>query len=122
VQVYLHMLRALMLHGIGGEVDGIDVVVVDEGGTLEWAVELVVELAHPRGLRHSVGHGVVLSLCAGAGDDGLPLGGLGDEVGAQEYDIAGSGSACVRAADPVGVGVDHELRRWGCLEEQTVVE
>jgi hypothetical protein len=34
VWVDLHMLRALMLHGIGGEVDRADVVAVDEGGTL----------------------------------------------------------------------------------------
>jgi hypothetical protein len=103
------MLRALMLHGIGGEVDGADVVAVDEGGTLEWAMELVEELAQPGGLRHTVVYGVVLSLYAGAGDDGLPLGSPGDEVRAQEYDIARSGSACVGATDPVGVGVDHEL-------------
>ena len=35
------MLRALMLHGIGGEVDGTNVVAVDESGTLKGAVELV---------------------------------------------------------------------------------
>jgi hypothetical protein len=34
------MLRALMLHEIGGEVDGADVVAVDEGGALKGAVEL----------------------------------------------------------------------------------
>jgi hypothetical protein len=113
VQVDLHMLRALMLNGIGGEVDGVDVVAVDEGGALEGAVELVEELAHLGGLRHAVGHIAVLGLVAGAGDDGLPLGGLGDEVGTQEYSIARSGSACVGAADPVCVGVDHELRRRG---------
>jgi hypothetical protein len=78
VQVDLHMLRALMLHRIGGEVDGADVVAVDEGGALEWAVELVEELAQPGGLRHAVGYGAVFSLCAGAGDDGLPLGSPGD--------------------------------------------
>jgi hypothetical protein len=116
------MFHALMLHGIGGEVDGADIVAVDEGGALEWAVELVEELAQPGGLRHAVGHDAVLSLCAGAGDDGLPLGGPGDEVGTQEYDIAGCGAACVRAAGPVGVGVDHELQRRGWSEEQTVVE
>ena len=41
VQADLHMLRALMLHGIGGEVDGTNVVAVDESGTLKGAVELV---------------------------------------------------------------------------------
>jgi hypothetical protein len=34
VQTNLHVLRALMLHGIGGEVDHIDVVVVDEACSL----------------------------------------------------------------------------------------
>jgi hypothetical protein len=35
------MLRALMLHGIRGEVDSADVVAVYEGGALKGAVELV---------------------------------------------------------------------------------
>jgi hypothetical protein len=81
VQVDLHMLCALMLHGIGGEVDGADVVAVDEGGALKGVVELVEELVHPGGLRHAVGHRAVLGLSAGAGDDRLPLGGPRDEVG-----------------------------------------
>ena len=85
-------------------------------------MELVEELAHPGGLCHAVGHSAVLGLCAGAGDDGLPLGGLGDEVGAQEHDIAGSGPARVGAAGPVSVGVDHELRHRGWSEEEAVVE
>jgi nucleoside-triphosphatase THEP1 len=45
VQVDLHVLRALVLHGIGGEVDRADVVAVDEAGALEGAVELVEKLA-----------------------------------------------------------------------------
>jgi hypothetical protein len=76
----------------------------------------VEELAHPGGLRHVVGLSAVLGLCAGAGADGLSLGGLGDEVGAQKHDMAGSGSASVGAADPVSVGVDHELRCRGWSE------
>jgi hypothetical protein len=75
------MLGALVLHGIGGEVDGADVVAVDEGDTLKGAVELVEKLMYPGGLGHAVGHNVVLGLCTGAGDDGMPFGGLGDEVG-----------------------------------------
>jgi hypothetical protein len=41
VQIDLHMLCALVLYGIGGEVDGADVVAVDKGGALKGAVELV---------------------------------------------------------------------------------
>jgi nucleoside-triphosphatase THEP1 len=45
VQVNLHVLRALMLHGIGGEVHHADVVAVDEASALEGVVELVEKLA-----------------------------------------------------------------------------
>jgi hypothetical protein len=64
-----------MLHKIGLQADGADVVAVDEGGVLKGAVELVEQLAHPGGLLHAVGHNTILGLCARAGDDGLPLGG-----------------------------------------------
>jgi hypothetical protein len=116
VQVDLHVLRALMLHGIGGEVDCTDVVAVDEGGALEGTVELVEELSQPGSLCHAIGHGAVLGLSTGARDDGLPLGGPGDEVGAQEHDVTGGGSTCVWTASPVSVGVDHEFRRRGWSE------
>jgi hypothetical protein len=66
-----------MLHGIGREVDCADVIAVDEGGALEWTVELVEELSQPGGLCHAVSHGAVLGLSTGARDDGLPLGGPG---------------------------------------------
>jgi hypothetical protein len=81
VQVDLHMLRALMLHKVGEEVDRADVVAVDEGGALEGIVELVEELAQPGGLWHAVGHGTVLGLSAGARDDGLTLGRPRDKIG-----------------------------------------
>jgi hypothetical protein len=82
----------------------------------------VQELAHPGCLYHAVGHNTVLSLCAGAGDDGLPLGSPRDEVGAQEHGIAGGGPARVGAAGPVSVGVVHKIRHRGWSEEEAVVE
>ena len=45
VQVDLHMLRPLMLNGVGGEVHGPDVVAVDEHALGERAVELRQELS-----------------------------------------------------------------------------
>jgi hypothetical protein len=66
VKVDLHVLGALMLHRIGGEVDRADVVAVDEGNTLEGVVELLEKLSEPGGLGHAVGHNAVLSLSAGA--------------------------------------------------------
>jgi hypothetical protein len=116
VRVDLHVLHALMLHGIGGEVDHADVVAVDEGGALKGVVELLGQLAQPGGLCHTVGHNTVLGLCARVGDDGLPLGGPGDEVGTQEHDISGIGPVRVGTTNPISVGVDHMLRRRGGSE------
>ena len=45
VQVDLHMLRPLMLNGVGGEIHGADVVAVDEHALGEWAMELHQELS-----------------------------------------------------------------------------
>ena len=45
VQVDLHMLRPLMLNGVGGEIHGADVVAVDERALGERAVELCQELS-----------------------------------------------------------------------------
>jgi len=82
VQVDLHMLRPLMLDGVGGEVHGADVVAVDERGLGERAMELRQELSKPGRLRHAVSDNTVLHLGTGAGDHLLPLGRPGDKVAA----------------------------------------
>jgi hypothetical protein len=64
VKVDLHVLRALMLHKIGGEVDRVDIVAVDEGGALEGAMELLKKVAEPEGLGHAVGQSAILGLSA----------------------------------------------------------
>ena len=45
VQVNLHMLRPLMLDGVGGEIYGADIVAVDECALGERAVEIRQELS-----------------------------------------------------------------------------
>jgi hypothetical protein len=50
------VLRALMLHGIGGEVDHSDIFAIDEGGALEGVLELLKKLSEPGGLGNAVGH------------------------------------------------------------------
>jgi hypothetical protein len=42
VEVDLDMLRALVLNGVGGEVDSTDAVAVDEGALYQWSVELLM--------------------------------------------------------------------------------
>jgi hypothetical protein len=66
VQVDLHMLGPLVLHRVGGEIDGADVVAVDERAPGEGAVKLSQELAELSGLGHAVGNGAVLRLSTGA--------------------------------------------------------
>jgi hypothetical protein len=80
------------------------------------------KLTQPGGLYHAVGHNVILGLCARAGDDGLPLGGPGDKVGAQEHVITGSGPVRDGTASLGIVDVDHELRRREGPEYKVVVE
>jgi hypothetical protein len=84
----LHMLDALMLNEVGGEVHGADVVAVDKGAPRRRGLELVEQLSQPSGLSHTVGNGTILGLSAGAGDDSLSLGRPGNQVVPQEHRIA----------------------------------
>ena len=119
VQVDLHMLRPLMLNGVGGEIHGADV--VTERALGERAVELRQELSKPGRLRYAVSGSTVLRLGTGAGDNRLTLGRPGDKVAAQEDGVAGSGTASVRAASLVSVGVDHQLRGGRAVKYQAEV-
>jgi hypothetical protein len=98
VEVDLDMLCTLVLNRVGEEVDDVDVVTVDESALRQWSMELLEELSEPTGFgvsfSHAVGHGVILSLGARAGDDTLALGGPGDEVVTEEHSIARGGPAC----------------------------
>ena len=65
LQVNLHMLRLLMLNGVGGEIHGADVVAVDE--------RALGERAEPGRLCHAVSDSPVLRLSTGAGETGWLL-------------------------------------------------
>jgi hypothetical protein len=88
IKINLHMLGALMLNGVGGEVHGADIVAVDEGAPRWWGLELVKQLTQLGGLSHAVGNSMILGFSAGAGDDGLSLGRPGNQVVPQEHRIA----------------------------------
>jgi hypothetical protein len=76
-----------MLNGVGGEVHDADIVVVDKCAPRRRGLELVEQLTQPSGLSHGVGNGTILGLSAGAEDDDLPLGRLGNQVVPQEHCI-----------------------------------
>jgi hypothetical protein len=109
MKINLHMLRALILNGVGGEVHSADVVAVDESAARWRSLELMQELAQPDGLSHTIGDGTVLGFDAGAGDDSLPLGRPGHQVVPEEHGIVRRGATSVRAASPVGVDVDDQV-------------
>ena len=122
VEVDLHVLGALMLNGVGGEVAGADIVAVDEACGVQGMVKFLEQLPQPSGFSDAVGNSPVLCLGAGPGDSGLPLGGPGDQAASEEDGVAGGGAAGVRAAGPISVGVDTELC-WGCSgNDQTMAE
>jgi hypothetical protein len=110
VDVDLDMLSTQVLNGVGREVDGADVVAVDESALWQWSMELLEELPEPTSFSHAICHGAILSLGAQSGDDVLPLGGSGDEVVIEEHNIAWGGSMCIRTTRLVNIRVDCQLR------------
>jgi hypothetical protein len=87
MKINLHTFDALMLNGVGGDVHGADIIIVDKGAPRRRGLELIEQLSQPSGLSHTVGNGTILGLSVGAGDDGLPLGRLGNQVVPQEHHI-----------------------------------
>jgi hypothetical protein len=67
VEINLDVLGALVLDGVGGHVDGADVVAIDQRCAARRSMKLEEKLSEPRGLRNAVGHGAVLGFGAGAG-------------------------------------------------------
>jgi hypothetical protein len=88
IKTDLHMISALLLNGVGGEVHGADIITVDKCAPRRQGLELVEQLTQPSDISHAVGNDMILSLSAGAGDDGLPLGRPGNQVVPQEHRIA----------------------------------
>jgi hypothetical protein len=74
MEINLHMFGALVLYGVGGEVDRRDVVAVDDGGTCRRAMKLDEELPQPARLGDAVSHCAILGFSARTGDSVLAFG------------------------------------------------
>jgi len=109
MKVDLHMFGALMLYRVGGEVDGADIVAVDEVGGVERVMQFLEKLPQPGGLSDAVGDSPVFSFSARARDSGLSLGGPGDKAATEEYSVTRGGAVSVRAACPISISVDNQL-------------
>ena len=57
------MLGLLVLDGIGGEVNGTDIVTINNGCATDRAVEFQEKLAQPVGFSGTIGHGTILGFC-----------------------------------------------------------
>jgi hypothetical protein len=66
MKINLHMLRVLMLNGVGGEVHNADVIAIDESVARWRSLELMQELAQQGGLSHTISDGMVLDFGAAA--------------------------------------------------------
>jgi hypothetical protein len=77
VKINLNMLGALVMNGVGGEVDDADIVTVDQSDSRQGAMKLHKQLSKPTRRCHAVGHGMVLRLIARTGDNVLTLRGPG---------------------------------------------
>jgi hypothetical protein len=64
VKINLNMLGALVLNGVGEEVDNADVITVDQSDLRQGAVQLHKQLTKSTHLCHAVGHDAVLRLSA----------------------------------------------------------
>jgi hypothetical protein len=70
VMIDLDMFRALVLDGVGGEVDGADVVAEDQDARGQWTVKLLEQLTKSGRLSHAVGHSPILDLCPACSSSG----------------------------------------------------
>jgi hypothetical protein len=121
IKINLHMLGALMLNGVSGEVHDADVVAVDKGAPRRWGLKLLEQLSQPSGLSHVVGNSTILDLRARVRDDGLPLGRPGNQVVPQEHRIACCRAVSVWTTGPVSVCVDDEVRAARMTQKKTIV-
>ena len=88
VKINLNVHGALMLDGVGGHVDGADVVAIDQRSAPRRCMELEEKLTQPSGFGNAIGHGAILSFCTGSGHYVLPLRRLGNQVVPEEYRIS----------------------------------
>ena len=110
VDVELDVFRPAVVHWVDGEVDGGDVVAIDNGGLVHRCEELAEELMEPDAFGGRVSHAMVLSLCTRARDRGLALQRPGDE-GVAEVDAEARGrSSRVGAARPIRISVCTEIQ------------
>jgi len=109
VKINLNVLGALMLDGIAGHVDGVDVVAVDQRSALRRGMKLKENLTQPGGFGNTVCHSTILSFSTECRHCVLPLRRPVDQVVPEKYRITRCGFASIWTACPVSIRVHSQL-------------
>jgi hypothetical protein len=73
VVINLNVICVLVLYGVGGEVDGVDVLTIDKHAPTQRTVKVLKQLAQQVGLSHAIRNSAVFRLCTSARDNVLTL-------------------------------------------------
>jgi hypothetical protein len=103
------MFSALVLDWVGGEVNGTDVVTINNGGTAERAAKLTKQLSQPTGFSDAICHASILGLSTRTGHCCLTLG--RPRFVTKEHSIPRGGAASVWTSCPVCIRVHCKIKR-----------
>jgi hypothetical protein len=113
MQINLNVLGPLVLNGVGGQVNGNNIIAVHNSGMLKRAMELVQQLTQPTRLGDSIGNRTILNLRTGSGNCCLMLGRPGNEIVPQEDVVPRGRTAGVGATSPINIKIYSEINRRG---------
>jgi hypothetical protein len=109
VVVHFNVLRASMVHRVGGKCKGTDIVAPNDWSNSKRNTQFIEQ--HPKPEQFSGGNskGPVFSFGVGTGNYRLLLGTPRDEIIAKEYSKTRSGSPVIRAPSPIRITESIEL-------------
>jgi len=116
------MLGPLVLNGVGGQINGTDIVTVHNGGSPKRAMDLMEELTQPTRLHNSICDSAILGLCTGSRDCRLTLGRPGNQIITQKYTVARSGTASIGTTGPISISVHSEISSRGAKKVKPKVQ
>jgi len=96
------------------DVDGTDIVTIDQRGMAKWSLKFTKKLTQPRNLCHSISNGAIFSFSTRAGASVLSFGRPRHKIISKKNSIPRSRFPGIRTACPINIGVDNQLRtgRW----------
>jgi len=122
VQINFHVLGALMLNRVGGEVYSTNVVAVNHRSLRQRAMKFSKKLAEPTCFGHSISNAAIFSFSARTRDCLLPFGRPGHQIIANKGTEAGGRAPSIGAARPVRIGVNEQIMRGAVSDLKTILD